>query len=87
MNLVLFLLENIAYMLLCVSVFAKLSIFWLYRGKQARTKAEADSKKDKERGEDGGGDGGGATAERRDEKKSQGGSKLPTIKHYPKHSP
>ncbi|XP_070700284.1 coiled-coil domain-containing protein 169 [Pempheris klunzingeri] len=61
------------------------------RGKQASRKAEADSKKGKEREEHGGGvkrgGGGGATAERREETKSQRGSRLPTIKYYPKHNP
>lgn len=62
------------------------------RGKQASRKAEADSKKGKEREGDGGvrvkrGGGGGATAERREEKKSQSGSRLPTLKYYLKHNP
>ncbi|XP_022594721.1 coiled-coil domain-containing protein 169 [Seriola dumerili] len=64
-----------------------------YRGKQTSRKAEADSKKGKEREEDGGEvlvkeEGGcGATAERREEKKSQRESRLPTLKHYLKHNP
>ncbi|XP_036975099.1 coiled-coil domain containing 169 isoform X2 [Acanthopagrus latus] len=71
------------------------------RGKQASRKSEADSKKGKEREDDGGDGGGGggvrvkggggggvgATAERREEKKSQRGSRLPTLKHYLKHNP
>ncbi|XP_033466532.1 coiled-coil domain-containing protein 169 [Epinephelus lanceolatus] len=66
------------------------------RGRQTSRKAEADSKKGKEREEDGGGGvhvkgvgggGGGATAERREEKKSQRGSRLPTLKYYLKHNP
>ncbi|KAM8741137.1 coiled-coil domain-containing protein 169 isoform 2-T2 [Acanthopagrus schlegelii] len=66
------------------------------RGKQASRKSEADSKKGKEREDDGGGGvrvkgggggGVGATAERREEKKSQRGSRLPTLKHYLKHNP
>ncbi|XP_065819328.1 coiled-coil domain containing 169 isoform X1 [Labrus bergylta] len=57
-----------------------------HRGKQASRMEEAKSKKGKERGEDGGGvrvTGGGvsgATVERRDEKKYQKGSRLPTVK-------
>ncbi|TKS82887.1 Coiled-coil domain-containing protein 169 [Collichthys lucidus] len=65
-----------------------------FRGKQGSRKAEADSKKGKEREEDGGGgvrvNGGGGgvgTAERRDVKKSQRGSRLPTLKYYLKHNP
>ncbi|XP_042354629.1 coiled-coil domain containing 169 [Plectropomus leopardus] len=65
------------------------------RGRQTSRKAEAESKKGKERENDGGGvrakggggGGGGATAERRDEKKSQRGSRLPTLKYYLKHNP
>ncbi|XP_051258205.1 coiled-coil domain containing 169 isoform X1 [Dicentrarchus labrax] len=63
------------------------------RGKQASRKAEADSNKGKEREKDGGvrvkggGGGGGATAERREENKSQRGSRLPTLKYYLKHNP
>ncbi|XP_073335754.1 coiled-coil domain-containing protein 169 [Pagrus major] len=63
------------------------------RGKQAGRKAEADSTRGKEREEDGGGvrvkggGGVGATAERREEKKSQRGSRLPTLKYYLKHNP
>ncbi|XP_032390285.1 coiled-coil domain-containing protein 169 isoform X4 [Etheostoma spectabile] len=66
------------------------------REKQTSRKAEADSKKEKERDEDGGGvclkvrgggGGGGATAERREEKKSQRGISLPSLKDYLKHNP
>ncbi|XP_069576706.1 coiled-coil domain-containing protein 169 isoform X1 [Brachyistius frenatus] len=66
------------------------------RGKQAGRKAEAASKKGKEGEEDGGGGarvkgggggGAGATTERREAKKSQRESRLPTLKHYLKHSP
>ncbi|XP_037603611.1 coiled-coil domain containing 169 [Sebastes umbrosus] len=65
------------------------------RGRRTSRKAEADSKKGKEREEDGGGvrvkgggGGGGAAAERREENKSQrGSSRLPTLKHYLKHNP
>ncbi|KAI4814361.1 hypothetical protein KUCAC02_003557 [Chaenocephalus aceratus] len=65
-----------------------------YRGRQTSRKAEADAKKGKEREEDGGGacvkGGGGSngvTAERREERKSQRGSRLPTLKYYLKHNP
>lgn len=76
-------------------VCAKLTTFSdCIRGKQGSRKAEADSKKGKEREEDGGGgvrvNGGGGgvgTAERRDVKKSQRGSRLPTLKYYLKHNP
>nr|XP_012774374.1 coiled-coil domain-containing protein 169 isoform X3 [Maylandia zebra] len=64
------------------------------RGKQTGRKAEADSKKGKEGGEEdggeafvkerGGGDGG-RIAERKGEKKLQRKSRLPTLKHNPKH--
>ncbi|XP_053187080.1 coiled-coil domain containing 169 [Scomber japonicus] len=66
------------------------------RGKQTSRKSEADSKTRKEIEEDGGGvrvkrggggSGGGATAERREVKKAQQGSRLPTLKHYLKHKP
>ncbi|XP_070774178.1 coiled-coil domain-containing protein 169 [Enoplosus armatus] len=64
------------------------------REKQTSRKAEAESKKVKEREEEGGGGrvkggggGGGATAERREEQKSQRGSRLPTLKYYLKHNP
>ncbi|XP_068186543.1 coiled-coil domain-containing protein 169 [Antennarius striatus] len=61
------------------------------RGKQASRKAEADSQKGKEREEDGGvhvkgGEGGVGAAERRHEKRSEKGKRLPTLKHYLKHS-
>ncbi|CAJ1063841.1 coiled-coil domain containing 169 isoform X1 [Xyrichtys novacula] len=62
------------------------------REKQASRKAEVDSKKGKEREEDGGGvrvKGGvvsGATMVRREEKKSQKGSRLPTVKRYLKYN-
>ncbi|XP_071362100.1 coiled-coil domain-containing protein 169 isoform X2 [Trachinotus anak] len=64
-----------------------------YRGKETSRKPEPDSKKGKERDEDGGGallkggGGCGVTAERREEKKSQRGSRLPTLKHCLKHNP
>ncbi|XP_041809005.1 coiled-coil domain containing 169 [Chelmon rostratus] len=65
------------------------------RGKQASRKAEDDSKKGKEGEEDGGGvrvkggggGGGRATAERKEERTSQRGSRLPTLKYYQKHNP
>ncbi|KAK5858579.1 hypothetical protein PBY51_002710 [Eleginops maclovinus] len=64
------------------------------RGRQTSRKAEADSKKGKEREDDGdracvkgGGGSNGVTAERREEKKSQRGSRLPTLKYYLKHNP
>lgn len=65
------------------------------RGKQTSRKLEADTKKGKEREEDrvrvkgggGGGGGEGTTVERREEKKAQQGSRLPTLKHYLKHNP
>ncbi|XP_025766618.1 coiled-coil domain-containing protein 169 isoform X3 [Oreochromis niloticus] len=66
------------------------------RGKQTGRKAEADSKKGKEGGEEdggeafvkerGGGDGG-RIAERKEEKKLQRKSRLPTLKHNLKHDP
>ncbi|KAK2828323.1 hypothetical protein Q5P01_019357 [Channa striata] len=68
-----------------------------HRGKQTSRKAEADSLKGKESKEDGGvyakggggvcGGGSGATTERRQEKKVQTGSRLPTLEHYMKHNP
>ncbi|XP_067348318.1 coiled-coil domain containing 169 [Channa argus] len=68
-----------------------------YRGKQTCRKTEADSLKGKEREEDGvyanGGGGGvcgggsGATSERREAKKAQMGSRLPTLDHFIKHNP
>lgn len=80
---------------LCVAQPDTEYIFWLRRAKHAGGRnAEADSKRGKGREEDGGGgvlakggDGGGATAERRAERKSQGGSRLPNLKYYMKHSP
>lgn len=63
------------------------SIFWLLRVKHGGRKAEADAKRAGGREEDSGGvlvkggDGGRATAERRV------GSRLPTLKYFPKHSP
>ncbi|XP_034538921.1 coiled-coil domain-containing protein 169 [Notolabrus celidotus] len=62
------------------------------RGRHASRKAEADSKKGKEREEDGGGmpvkggGGSGAAVDERREKKFQKGSRLPTVK-YLKHNP
>lgn len=65
----------------------------VHRGKQTSRKAEADSLKGKESEEDGGGGvrvkgggGVGATAEKGEEKKAQGGSRLPTLEHYLKHN-
>ncbi|KAF3840925.1 hypothetical protein F7725_006787 [Dissostichus mawsoni] len=55
--------------------------------RQTSRKAEADAKKGKEREEDGGGGSNGVTAERREERKSQRGSRLPTLKYYLKHNP
>ncbi|KAM4545689.1 coiled-coil domain-containing protein 169 isoform 3-T3 [Odontesthes bonariensis] len=63
------------------------------RGKQTSRKAEADSNKGKEGEEDGGGEhlkGGGGdylTTERRNERKSQRESRLPTLRHSLKHNP
>ncbi|XP_072231152.1 coiled-coil domain-containing protein 169 [Leuresthes tenuis] len=63
------------------------------RGKQTSRKADADSKKGKEGGEDRGGEhlkGGGGnylTTERRNERKSQRESRLPTLRHYLKLNP
>ncbi|XP_040907008.1 LOW QUALITY PROTEIN: coiled-coil domain containing 169 [Toxotes jaculatrix] len=63
------------------------------RGKETSRNAEANSKKGKERQEIGGGahvkgeSVCGATAERKEEKKFQRGSRLPTLKHYLKNNP
>ncbi|CAG5873119.1 unnamed protein product [Menidia menidia] len=63
------------------------------RGKHTGRKAEADSKKGKEEKEDRGGErlngggGEGSKTEPRQNGKSQGASRLPTLKHYLKYSP
>ncbi|XP_040007228.1 coiled-coil domain containing 169 [Xiphias gladius] len=65
-----------------------------YREKQTGRNAEAASERGKEREEEGGGGahvkgggGCGATAEKSEERNSQRGSRLPTLKHYLKHNP
>ena len=65
----------------------------VYREKEISRNAVADSKRGKEREEERGGahvrggGGFGATAERSVEKKSQRGSRLPTLKHHLKLNP